>query len=238
MESRDAPGVHVSQEKHVQIQHCIEHQGDAEKGNEAHDDGVVSVIHDEEDARGDAGQPHHHDDDYGALRGHEAVVTQRVKDGDVAISGDGAQKGERRHHGAADHHIDYVVQVTQHARVQVQEPVVTEKHEYGFHNVADTHKHVGHGQAADEVVHGRVQVAVLNDGQNHQDVFYEADDPQRQEQLLWDADLNATKQVSLSDSGVGLVFLCYVTELHMENRGVMHGAVGHFHARLLSNNSA
>lgn len=156
MESHDAPGVHVRQEEHVQVQHGVKHQGCAEEGNEAHDHSVVSVVHDKEDAGGDAGQPHHHDDGHRALRGHDAVITQRVKDGDVAIRGDGAQEGEWGHHGAADHHVDDVVQVAQHARVHVQQPVVIEEHEYGLHHVADTDQHVGHGQAADEVVHGWV----------------------------------------------------------------------------------
>lgn len=207
VESHDAPGMHVRQDEHVQVEHGIKHQGDAEEGHEAHDDSVVGVVHDEEDAGGDAGQPHHRDNGDGALRGHDAVVAQRVKDGDVAIRGDGAQKGERGHHGAADHHVDYVVQVAQHARVHVQQAVVVEKHEYGLHHVADADQHVGHGQAADEVVHGRVQVAVLDDGQNHQDVLHQADEPQRQEELLRDADLHAAQRVSLPGGGVCFVLL-------------------------------
>lgn len=154
VESHNAPGMNVSQDKHVQVQHRVKHQSDAEEGHEAHDDSVVGVVHDEEDAGGDAGQPHHRDDGDGALRGHDTVVTQRVKYGDVAIRGDGAQKGERGHHGAADHHVDDVVQVAQHARVHVHQAVVVEKHEDGLHHVAHTHQHVGHGEAADEVVHG------------------------------------------------------------------------------------
>lgn len=151
----------------MQVQHGVKDQGGAEEGHQAHDDSVVGVVQDEEDAGGDAGQPHHRDDGDGALCGHDAVVAQRIEDGDVAIRRNGAQKGQRGHHGAADHHVNHVVQVQKHSWVQVQQTVVVEKHEYGLHHIADTDQHVGHGQAADEVVHGRVQVAVLDNGQNH-----------------------------------------------------------------------
>lgn len=93
-EGHNAARVHVRQHKHVQVEHGVEHQRGAEEGDEAHDDGVVSVVDDEEDAGGDAGQPHHRDDGDGTLRGHDAVVAQRVEDGDVAVGGDGAQEGE------------------------------------------------------------------------------------------------------------------------------------------------
>lgn len=214
----------MRQDEHVQVEHGVEHQGGAEEGHEAHDDGVVGVVHDEEDAGGNAGQPHHGDDGDGALRGHDAVVAQRVKDGDVAIRGDGAQEGERGHHRAADHHVDHVVQVTQHARVQLQQAVVVEQHEYGLHHVADAHKHVGHGQAADEVVHGRVEVAVLDDGQDDQDVLHQADDPQGQEELLGDADLHACQRAPLSGGDVRLIVLHKVNvwaELHVEGVGII-----------------
>lgn len=156
------------------------------------------MIYDEEDAGGDAGQPHHHDDDDGAMRGHDTVIPQRVKDGDIAIGSDGAQKGERGHHGAADHHVDDVVQVAKHAGVHIQEAVVIEKHEYGLHHVADADKHVRHGQAADKVVHGRVEVSIFNNRHDDQDVFHQTDESQCQEELLRDPDLNAVQPVSLS----------------------------------------
>lgn len=175
MERSDAPGVHMCQHEHVQVERSVEHQGDAEEGDQAHDDGVVGVVHDEKDAGSDAGQPHHHDDGDGALRGHDAVVPQRIEDGDVAVRGDGAQEGERGHDGAADHYVDDVVQVAQHAWVHIQEAVVVEEHEYCFYHVADAHQHVGHGQAADEVVHGRVQVAIPDDRQDDKDVLHQAD---------------------------------------------------------------
>lgn len=93
----------------MQVQHGIKHQGGAKEGHEAHDNSVVGVVQDEEDAWGDAGQPHHHDDGDCALCGHDAVITQCIEDGDVAIRSNGAQKGERGHHGAADHYVNYVV---------------------------------------------------------------------------------------------------------------------------------
>lgn len=231
----DAPRVHVGQHEHVQVERRVEHQGDAEEGDQAHDDGVVGVVHDEEDAGGDAGQPHYRDDADGALRGHDAVVAQRVEDGDVAVRGDGAQEGERGHHGAADHHVDDVVQVAQHARVHVQKAVVVQEHEDGFHHVADAYQHVGHGQAADEVVHGRVQVAVPDDRQDHQDVLHQADDAQRQEKLLRDPDLDAARQVPLTERGVRFVLVhdfSQRVELHVE---IAQRAVVEIHDGVLSN---
>lgn len=137
----------------MHVQYGVKHQGDAEEGDKAHDDGVISVVDDEKDAGGDARAPHDHDNGDGALRRHDAVITQRVKYGDVAIRGNGAKERERRDHRAADHHINHVVQVAQHAGVHVHQAVVVEKHEDGLHHVTDTDQHVGQGQAADEVVH-------------------------------------------------------------------------------------
>lgn len=195
----------MRQDEHMQVQHGVEHQGSAEEGHEAHDDSVVGVVNDEEDAGGDAGQPHHRDYRDCALRCHDAVVTQCVKDGDIAIRGDSAQKGERGHNRAANHHIDHIVQVTQHARLQVHQAVVIEKHDYGLYHVADTDQHVGYGQAADEVVHRRVKVAILDDSQNHQNVLYQADKPQSQEELLGYEDLNAAQGVSLPGGDVRFI---------------------------------
>lgn len=162
----------------MHVQHGVKHQSDAEKGDKAHDDGVVSVVNNEKDAGREAGAPHDHDNDDGALRRHDAVITQRVKYGDVAIRGDGTKEGERGHHRATDHHVNHVVQVAQHAGVHVHQAVVIQKHEHGLHHVTDTDQHVGQGQAADEVVHGRVQISVFDDGQNDQDVFHQADKSQ------------------------------------------------------------
>lgn len=207
VKSHDAPRVHVCQEEHVQVQHGVKHQGGAEKRDKAHDDGVIGVVHDEEGAGGDAGAPHGHDNGDCALRRHDAVVTQRVKYGDVAIRGDGAKEGERGHHRAADHRVNHVVQVAQHAGVHVHQAVVVQKHEDGLHHVADTDQHVGHGQAADEVVHGRVQVSVSDDGQNHQDVFHQADNSQSEEEFLRDAGLHAPQSVLISVGYVRFIVL-------------------------------
>lgn len=203
--------MHVRQEEHVHVQHGVKHQGDAEEGDKAHDDGVISVVDDEKDAGGDARAPHDHDNGDGALRRHDAVIAQRVKYGDVAIRGDGAKEGERRDHRAADHHINHVVQVAQHAGVHVHQAVVVEKHEHGLHHVADTDQHVGQGQAADEVVHRWVQIAVFHDGQNHKDVLHQADKSQSEEELLGDEDLHAAQRVLVP---VGCVGFIVVHEFH------------------------
>lgn len=79
-----------------------------------------------------------------------------------------------------------------------------------------------------------MQVAVPDDGQNHQDVLHQADESQSQEQLLRDADLNAAQQVALPSRGVCLIVFHNVnnrSKLHVENRGVMERTVGHFRLR-------
>lgn len=110
--------------------------------------------------------------------------------------------------------------------------MVVEQHEDGLHHIADTHQHVGHGQAADEVVHWRVEVAVLDDGQDDQDVLHQADDSQGQEELRRDADLHAGQRAVLPGGDVGVVVLQKVAiwaEIHMERVEVVQGAVVHLH---------
>lgn len=92
MESHDAPGVNVGQDEHVQVKGRCEDQGDEEEGDKADDDSIVGVVENEEGASGDAGRPHNDNDGDSALGRHDAVVTQRVKYGDVTISGDGAKE--------------------------------------------------------------------------------------------------------------------------------------------------
>lgn len=114
IKSHDTFGVHVCQDEHMQIENRCENQRDTEEGDEAGDDRFVGVVDDKQRAGGDAGQPNDHDDGDGTLRGHYAVVAQGVENSDVAISCDGAQKGQRGHHRAADHDVDDIVQVAQH----------------------------------------------------------------------------------------------------------------------------
>lgn len=61
----------------------------------------------------------------------------------------------------------------------------------GLQGVRHAHQHICHSQAAEEEIHGRVQVPILQHCQNDKDVFQEADDPQSQEDLGFDEDLLA-----------------------------------------------
>lgn len=78
----------------MQVQHGVKHQGSAEECDQADDDGVISVVYNEKGAASDAGAPHDHDNGDCTLRRHDAMITQRVKYGDVAVRGDGAKEGE------------------------------------------------------------------------------------------------------------------------------------------------
>lgn len=111
MKSHDASGVDVRKDEHVQIQNCRKHQRHAKKRDKTGDHRVVGVINDEERAGGYAREPNHGDDGHGALRGHDAVIAQRVKDGDVAVRSNGAQERKRGHNRTADHDVDHIVQV-------------------------------------------------------------------------------------------------------------------------------
>lgn len=59
----------------------------------------------------------------------------------------------------------------------------------GLQGVGHAHQHICHSQAAEEEVHGGVQVPVLQHCQDDEDVLQQADDPQSQEDLGFDEDL-------------------------------------------------
>lgn len=146
----------MRKKKHVQVKHSVEDESSAEESDKTYDDSIVRVVDNKEDAGRDAREPNHNNNGYGALGGHDAVVAQRVKDSNVTVSRDCTQKRQGRHHGAADHYINNVVQVTQHPWMHVQQSVVVEQHKDGLYHIADTDQHVRHCQTANEVVHGRM----------------------------------------------------------------------------------
>ncbi|KGL97511.1 hypothetical protein N301_08952, partial [Charadrius vociferus] len=171
------------------------------------------------DGAGDgAGQPDAGHSHHGPLQCHDAVVAQGIEDGDVAVHSNDPQEGERGHDGAADEHINYVVHVADNAGVDHQQAVLHQQHEECLHQVADTHQHVGDGQAADEVVRGRVQVPVLQDGGHHQQVLYQAHQPQREEELVGDVEPLAPGTAS-PGRGVALVALTGVPGLAQQAQG-------------------
>ncbi|KFP70375.1 hypothetical protein N310_09828, partial [Acanthisitta chloris] len=137
-------------------------------------------------AGGGAGQPDAGHGHHSALQRHDAVVAQGVEDGDDAVDSDDPQEGEGGYDGAADEHVDDVVHVADNVGTHHQHSVLQQQHEEHLHQVADAHQHVGHRQAADEVVGGRVQVPVLQDGSHHQQVLHQTHQPQHQEQLVGD----------------------------------------------------
>ncbi|KFQ21104.1 hypothetical protein N331_00151, partial [Merops nubicus] len=131
------------------------------------------------DGAGDgAGQPDADHGHHSPLQSHDAVVAQGVEDGDVAVHGDDPQEGEGGHDGPADEQVDDVVHVADDAGADHQHAVLQQQQEECLRQVADAHQHVRDGQAADEVVRGRVQVPVLQDGSHHQQVLHQAHQPQ------------------------------------------------------------
>lgn len=76
--------------------------------------------------------------------------------------------------------------------------MVCEQHEQRLHHVAHADQHVRHGEAADEIVHRRMQVSVLDDGCNNQNVLHQAYQAQHQEQFLRDDDLGDARHVHVT----------------------------------------
>ncbi|KFQ93332.1 hypothetical protein Y956_10971, partial [Nipponia nippon] len=171
------------------------------------------------DGAGDgAGQPDGGHGHHGPLQRHDAVVAQGVEDGDVAVHGDDPQEGEGGQDGAADEHVDDVVHVVDDAGADHQHATLHQQHEDRLRQVADAHQHVGDGQAADEVVHGQVQVPVPQDGGHHQQVLHQAHQPQREEELVGDVEPLAPGAAG-PGRGVALVALAGVPGLAQQAQG-------------------
>lgn len=92
VEHDNAPGVDVRKNEHVQIKDSGKHQSNAEKSHKTYDNGVVRVVDNEKGAGDGTGQPNYGNDGHCTLGRHDAVVAQCVKNGDVAIGGDGAKE--------------------------------------------------------------------------------------------------------------------------------------------------
>ncbi|KFO95630.1 hypothetical protein N300_09140, partial [Calypte anna] len=93
------------------------------------------------DGAGDsAGQPDAGHGHHGPLQGHDAVVAQRVEDGDVAVHGDDPQEGEGGHDGAADEHVDDVVHVADDGGSDHQHTVLQQKQGERLRTGADGHQ--------------------------------------------------------------------------------------------------
>ena len=186
---RDALHVQARQQEHVHVERHHEHQHGEEHGDEADEHRGALRVDDEEDAGHGAARPDAGDDQHRPPQGHDVVVSQRVEDGDVAVHCDGEQAADGRQQGAADHRVEHVVHALNQRDGDGQVAPVDERDDDGLRGVGHADQHVGHGQAADEEVHGRVKVLVLDDSSDHQDVLQQADDAQGEEHLGGDQQL-------------------------------------------------
>lgn len=186
---------------HVESAH--EEQHGEEHGDETHDDHLAVRVDDEHHATDAAAHPDGYDQGEGLPHGHDAVVAERIEDGDVPVHGDGQEVADGGHQGDADHRVEDVVHVLDEPVLEGQVVAVDDGDHDGLQGIGHAHQHVGHGQAAEEEVHGRVQVAILDHSQDDQDIFHQADDAQRQEDLRLDEDLLAEPAAALVAEGRG-----------------------------------
>ena len=199
----DAPHVHPGEQEHVHVEGGHEQQHGEEQRDEAHDARLALGVDDEEHPADAAARPDGHDQGARLPHRHDAVVAQCVEDGDVPVHGDGQEVADGRHQGDADHGVEDVVQVLQEPVLEDQGVAVDHGDHDGLQGVGHAHQHVRHGQAAQEQVHGRVQVAVAGHGQDDQDVLQQADDAQHQEDLRLDEDLLAEPPAAVVVRGRG-----------------------------------
>nr|KAF6271116.1 hypothetical protein mMyoMyo1_010898 [Myotis myotis] len=187
----DATGVLARLHQHADVQHRHERQQGHKEADQTEQDGRVVVVGDEEGAGDDAGHPDARDGPPHPGQRHDAVVAQRIEDGDVPVHGDGGQEAEAGHHGATDEHVQDVIQLLHRGGLGRQRARLQQQHNGCAQHVAHAHQQVRYGQAADEEVHGRVQVAVLGDGGHHQHVLHQAHQPQAEEEPVGNGHLQA-----------------------------------------------
>ena len=175
-QSGNALEVQPRQQEHVDVQGGHQRQHGEEHPNEEDEDGHALRVDDEEDAGGSAEGPDARHRGHGPPARHDGVVAQGVEDGDVAVHGHGQQTPDRGQERGADHGVEQVVHALHEAATDTQASTGEERHGDGLRGVGDADEHVCHGQAADEEVHGRVQVAVLHHCCHHQNVLHKAED--------------------------------------------------------------
>lgn len=201
------------QQKHVDVEGGHQDQHGEEHGDEADDDRLALRVDNEEDPTDSAGQPDGGNGQEGFPNGHDTMVAQRVEDRDVAVDGDDQQVADGRYQGDADHGVEDIVHHLDEAVVDNEVAVVEDGNDDCLQGVGHAHQHVGHGKAAEEEVHRRVEVPVLDDGEDDQDVFQEAYDAQGQEDLCLDEHLLTRSQGALVTQLPGLIrFPCAIED--------------------------
>lgn len=78
----------ASQQEHVDIERCHEHQHGEEHGDEADEYSGAFRVDDEQDAGNGAARPDAADDQHCTTQGDNVVVSQGIEDGDIAVDGD------------------------------------------------------------------------------------------------------------------------------------------------------
>lgn len=217
--------VQPGHEEHVHIERSHERQHGEEHGDETDDHGVAVGINDEQDARHGASCPDTADDDAHPLHRHNVMVLESVKDGEIPVHGNGKQAADGGQQGAADHRVDDIVNIHRET-LGVCVGAVQEGDDYGFRAIGNAHQHVSYSQAADEKVHGRVQILVLGDGHDHQDVLQQTDDPQGHEDFGRDKKLLIASCIQVGfPQGLAGIASCTIGAVVPEVMGGVHPVV-------------
>lgn len=116
------------------------------------------------------------------------MVLESIKDSKVPVHCDGEQAANGCEQGATDDRVNDIVNVHGET-LRIRVCIVQQGDGNCFGSVRDAHQHISHSQAADEKVHGGMQVLVLGYGHNHQDILQQADDTQSHKHLRRDEKL-------------------------------------------------
>lgn len=176
-------------QEHVDIQGSHEEQHGEEHGDKADNDSFTFIVDNEHDATDDTSNPNNSNQRQGFSHTHDAVVTERVENGNVPVDGYDQKVAYGGNQRDTDHWVKDIVHVLDEPVVDDQVPIAQDGDHDGLQGIGHTHEDVCSCQATKEEVHGRMEVSILDHSKDNQDILQKADDPQGQEDLCLDGDL-------------------------------------------------
>lgn len=181
----DLPGMGPGQQEHVHIEAEDKDQHQREqrcKGDHCGD--AVGEDHHGDATAGAAG-PDDRQDSGGPAHGHNAVVLQSMEDGDVAVSGNHRQAGNGAQEGEDEQGVDDVVGCGFKIATRLEITHVSEHDQDIFQDLIQAAQHVGNGQAANEKVHGCLEILILDHSQQDDQILQHPGDGYCKKDLFW-----------------------------------------------------
>lgn len=180
--------VHIEAEdkdQHQREQRCKgDHCGDA-MGEDHHGDAAAR-----------AARPDDRQDSSGAARGNNAVVLQGMEDGDVAVSGDHRQAEDGAQEGEDEQGVDDVIGRGFEIATRLEVTLVSEHDQDIFQDLIQAAQHIGNGQAADEQVHGCLEVLILDHSQQDDQILQHPGDGYCKKYLFWQNHMRTVRIIS------------------------------------------